>query len=158
MKIAPKLVLAASAIAITGTLSVLGSSPSAGAADQCPSGLGKVETSGQNNAVSVFTGLPAGTSVCIKVGNETTFVTVDANGFITNTSIRNKNGVLQAISNYVWYTTPTTTTVAPTTTMATTTTTMAPTTTMATTTSTLAPTTKMATTTTTMTPTTTTGS
>jgi len=131
MKIAPKLVLAASAIAITGTLSLLGGPSQAATAQQCPGGLGKTEVGG--DLTSVYTGLAPGTQVCIKVGNVITTVVVDANGFISNTTIKNQNQVLQGISNYVWYTTPTTTTVAPTTTTTvaptTTTTTVAPTTT-----------------------------
>ena len=62
MKIAPKMVLAASAIAITGSLGIVGSSAAHAApvAEQCPAGLGKVELDG--TSALVYTGLVPGTT------------------------------------------------------------------------------------------------
>jgi hypothetical protein len=96
----PKLMLAAAALAITGTVGIAGTA--AQAATQCPAGLGKTELDGTSS--SVYTGLPEGTMVCIKAGTQTAIVYVDEFGYITNDAIFNQSGNARGISNYVWYT------------------------------------------------------
>ena len=59
----------------------------------------KVEVGGEYT--KVYTGLEPGTSVCIKSANTSAVVTVDSDGYITNT-IRNQNDKIRAISYYAW--------------------------------------------------------
>ena len=60
-----------------------------------------------NAGPSTYTGLPAGTEVCIKAGTGTTIVTVDEDGYITNTELTNANGNAKGISYYAYGTTTT---------------------------------------------------
>ena len=75
--------------------------PAQAATEHCPrpSGSVKVETNGASNTVQ--TNLAPGTQVCVKAGTKITYVTVAANGTITQTAIRNKNGKPLGISYYV---------------------------------------------------------
>ena len=90
--------LAAAAVVLSGLVSL----PAQGATMHCPRTADsvKVETSGASNRV--FTGLEPGTEVCVKAGNQITTVTVDADGFITQTAITNKNNKPLGISYYVY--------------------------------------------------------
>ena len=60
----------------------------------------KIESNGTKTQLQ--TGLEPGTEVCIKASTRTTVVVVDADGFITQSEIRNKRGVAQAISYYAY--------------------------------------------------------
>lgn len=65
----------------------------------------KVELDG--SATSVSTGLTPGTQVCIKAGTKTVIVTVDSNGYITQSGIKNKPGnAYLGISYYAYGTEP----------------------------------------------------
>ena len=99
MKISPKLMLAASALTITGSFGIAGSASAATA--HCDSSLypNKVELDG--SSASFDTGLPEGTEVCIKAGNAVTIVTVDADGMIES-DIFNSNGNAKGISYYAY--------------------------------------------------------
>lgn len=67
--------------------------PAANAVTQhCDSALYPTKVELDGSATSVDTGLAPGTEVCIKAGNGTVIVTVDADGFITQNGISNKNG------------------------------------------------------------------
>jgi hypothetical protein len=81
---------AAAAVAIAGSgLLGLGAQAATGATEHCDSSLypNKVEA---NAGTTVQTDLAPGTVVCIKAGTQTTIVTVDGNGYITQNAIMNK--------------------------------------------------------------------
>ena len=92
------------AIVVAGFLaaSLVAVAPAANAVtEHCPvpAGSVKVELDGSSNTVQ--TNLAPGTSVCVKAGTEITYVTVAADGTITQTAITNKNGTPLGISYYV---------------------------------------------------------
>lgn len=60
----------------------------------------KVELAGDD--ASVHTGLRGGTWVCLKVATHVTYVYVNYEGYVTNSSIVNHKGVAQGISYYAW--------------------------------------------------------
>ena len=101
MKISRKLVLAASALTITGALGVAGGTVSA-ATEHCDTGLYPTKVTLDGTSATTQTGLPAGTEVCIKAGNATTIVVVAADGTITNVDIVNSNGKAKGISYYAY--------------------------------------------------------
>jgi hypothetical protein len=102
MKISRKLMLAASALTITGALGVAGGTVSA-VTDHCDTTQfpNKVELDG--SSATYDTGLPAGTLVCIKAGTETVNVVVGADGTIsTEGLIVNRNGNGRGISYFAY--------------------------------------------------------
>ena len=101
MKLSKKLMVAVSAITIGGSMAVTAGAVSATTA-HCDANVypNKVELDG--SSASTFTGLAPGTEVCIKASNEITIVTVDSDGFITNSAITNRNGNAQGISYYAF--------------------------------------------------------
>ena len=101
MKLTRNLAVAASALVITGSAGIASSAVQAAPAPHCDGGLGKVELDGAS--ASVDAGLAPGTEVCIKAGKSIAYITVDADGFITNDELFNQNGNARGISYYVWY-------------------------------------------------------
>jgi hypothetical protein len=101
MKISRKLVLAASALTITGGLTVAGGTASA-VTLHCDSGEFPTKVTLDGSSATTQTGLPAGTLVCIKAGNSITIVEVAADGTITNEEILNTNGKAKGISYYAY--------------------------------------------------------
>lgn len=87
-------------LVIAGSLLV--AAPAQAFTEHCDSSTfpNKVEASG--DSASVYTGLPVGTYVCLKVATRVTFTSVDYNGYVTNSEILNQNGKAQAISYYAW--------------------------------------------------------
>lgn len=85
-------------VLLAGSLAV--APPAQAATQHCPSSYtNKVEVGGDD--ASVPTSLRNGTRVCIKAGNQIMFGYVSG-GYVTNTDIRNDNGVLKGISYYSW--------------------------------------------------------
>ena len=98
MKVSRLILPAAAAVLVSGGLAA----PAQGATAHCSKTdfPNKVEVSGDRKTVQ--TGLEPGTAVCIKAGTKVTFVTVDANGNITQSAIKNKNGKPLGISYYAY--------------------------------------------------------
>ena len=98
MKVSRLILPAAAAVLLTGGLAA----PTQAATQHCSTTdyPNKVEVSGDRKTVQ--TGLTPGTAVCIKAGTRVTYVTVDANGNITQSAITNKNGKALAISYYAY--------------------------------------------------------
>jgi len=84
-----------------GAAGLVGVPAAQAATEHCPrpSGSVKVETNGASNTVQ--TNLAPGTRVCVKAGTKITYVTVAANGTITQTAIKNAKGKPLGISYYV---------------------------------------------------------
>ena len=92
-----KAVLVIGVVCVSGLVAV----PAQAVTEHCaiPSGSVKVETDGTSNTVQ--TNLAPGTQVCVKAGTQITYVTVAADGTITQTAIVNKAGQPLGISYYV---------------------------------------------------------
>ncbi len=98
VRIKGKFGLAAAGVMAAGLISM----PAHAATQHCPmtEGSVKVETNGASNTVA--TGLEQGTEVCVKAGTQITYVTVGADGKITQTTIKNRKGKPLGISYYVY--------------------------------------------------------
>ncbi len=91
----------AAATALTGTV-LLGTGAQA-TTDHCDSTLYPNKVELDNGGTSVDTGLAEGTEVCIKAGTKTVVVFVDGDGFITQSTIKNKPGnAFLGISYYAY--------------------------------------------------------
>jgi hypothetical protein len=69
--------------------------------EHCPVPAGSVKVVLDGSSNTVQTNLAPGTSVCVKAGTRITYVTVAADGTITQTAITNQTGKPLGISYYV---------------------------------------------------------
>jgi len=89
------------AATVLSACSFLGTAAHAEAA-QCDKALFPTKVQPGGSLISVSTRLPAGTTVCIKAGEEVAYVAADENGRITNDVIFNDNNKAKAISHYAY--------------------------------------------------------
>ena len=101
MRLSRKIMVAASAIAIGGSVG-LTAGPVGAVTAHCDANEfpNKVELDG--TSASFDTNLPAGTEVCIKAGNEVVIVVVGPGGVIQNLEITNAQGKFLGISYYAY--------------------------------------------------------
>ena len=84
-----------------GAVSVVGMPGAQAATQHCPKPAGSVKVETNNATNTVQTDLAPGTQVCVKAGTKITYVTVAADGTITQTAIKNAKGKPLGISYYV---------------------------------------------------------